>query len=161
MNQQSVFQQFGHITVFFSTLDFFVTLFIIEIVSVEYKASKQPLNDYTTLGKKLRLIQNLSETDVIAPEVLVTVKQELDEAISVANERNRFMHDQWVFDPTTLEKGIINRMAFVDLKNWKTNSSGKIPYSEADLQSLQDRIASLQELFVDALNKVKSISLQS
>lgn len=158
MDQQNIFQIFGHITVFYSTLDFFVTMFILELVSSDYKASNQPLKDSTTLGQKLRIIEKLGDKDVISKEILRDTKTFLVEAILVANERNRFMHDQWEFHPDNLEKGIIRRMAIVGLKDWKPSLRDSEPYTEADLRTLLARIGRLQTQFADAAKKLQALS---
>ena len=155
MTQQIVIQKIGHITVFFSTLDFFVTRFIIELVTDDYKATKPSLNDNTTLGAKLARIEKLQDQDVISPQVLQHIKNFLPEAMEVSRIRNRFMHDQWVFNPETLAKGIINRVEFTDLKGWNTDSKLPMPYTEKDLEDVLSRIGALQTVFANAVETLQ------
>ncbi|TKC57691.1 hypothetical protein FBD94_20680 [Pedobacter hiemivivus] len=129
-------------------------------MSDSYKAVKQPLKDSTTLGVKLKLLDALGEQDVISSVVLQQIKLVLPEAFKVANERNRFMHDQWVFAPQTLENGIINRMSLTDLKNWNTVPTAEVPYTYSDLEDLLRRIGALQHTFGEAVNTLQLLSVK-
>ena len=46
---------------------------------------------------KLKLLGGLASTDVVDPALLGRVQLTLPEALLVAEKRNRFIHDQWLF----------------------------------------------------------------
>jgi hypothetical protein len=153
MTQEGIFKIIGHITIFYATLDFFVTRFIFESVTEEYKSKNKPMTDFITLGQKLDLISNLQDIDVKSADALKQAKLSMDEAKAVAKERNRFIHDLWKFDPRDLENGQITRMSQINLKTWKYDFKVSDAYTEQDLYGLLGRIGHLQKIFGDLVPK--------
>ncbi len=149
MTQESVFRIIGHITIFYSTLDFFVNRFIFENVTENYKLTHKPLSDFATLGQKLDLIKQLKEEDVKSVQTIKAVSMFIDEAIAVAKERNRFIHDLWKFAPEDLANNRITRLTPTNLKKWTFDFKTSEPYTEASLNDLLNRIGQLQIKFCD------------
>ena len=149
LTQEKIFQLFGYISVFYSTLDFMVTNFIAEIVNEEYKPSKNKM-DNLTLGQKLEIVKKLNTTNVKSVEALEIINKVIDEAIKVSKERNRFIHDQWVFNPNDMEKGRIHRVSIKLSEKWKMTVETSHFYTEKDLTELLTKIGKLQVDFSDA-----------
>lgn len=155
MTKEQIFQIFGHISVFYSTLDFFVTVFIFDIVNEEYKSINRPLRDDTTLGTKLRIIKELEESNVTSIESLQKSRIFIDEAILVSKERNRFIHDNWSFAPTDLNQGRISRMSLINLGKWGIDTEHSDFYTMEDLENLLSRLGKLQCDFLDARKLIR------
>lgn len=157
MNREYIFQIIGQTTIFYATLDFLVTRFIIDMASLQFKATEKGFRDTTTLGQKLRIIEKWNDEDVISVSILNEVKLHLEDAILLSQERNRFMHDQWLFDPKDLTQGFIKRISFTDLTTWNTESNLSDPYCIEDFNKLLERIAKQQISFSVYLDKLKLI----
>jgi hypothetical protein len=155
MKIEEVFDLLGHITIFFATLDFLTTLLIYDIITDEYKKNHNPLRDNTTLKQKFVLLKNLKITDVKSEPLLIEIHNFIEEAISISEERNRFMHDQWVFDDKYLEKDTIRKIKIGGLNKWeiKTEESN---HSLQDIQSLLISIGKMQYKVNDALKELKN-----
>ena len=107
---EDFFKVFGHISVFFATLDFFVTYFIMQLVNGKLlnleKKQIDSLSD-RTLGQKFQFLKKIKEGDVKDGKVWSGLQKFLDDAIKLSEKRNRFIHDQWVFDNNAIKKGEI------------------------------------------------------
>ena len=152
MKKEDVFQILGHITIFFSTLDIMTTKLILELVTEEYKSKNRPLNERATLKARFRLLQSLKDHDVKSVEAITVIREFLSEALEVAEERNRFMHDQWEFKEENLIEGFINRCKSVGLVEWKLKNE-KVKYTIPELTALLNRIVKLQIMVGDILTK--------
>ena len=97
----------GHISVFFATLDFFVSEVMILLTG------RVPFSDTATLGQKFDLLSKLKASDVTSAGVLLDLQVELPRAQAVAKERNRYIHDQWIFDSQLVAAGRIRRLKLV------------------------------------------------
>jgi len=144
IDKEEVFKILGHITVYFSTLDVLTTSLIFYLVTDEYKESRKPLSDSMTLANKFRFLQSLKNDDVKNLDVLNRVMGFLDEAILIAQERNRFMHDQWEFKDDNLNNGIIKLYKITGLKDWKWKTEDGVEYNIKKLQDLLSRIGNIQ-----------------
>ena len=101
-------QVIGSISILFSTWDLFSTILAIRLAK---RVTPLPNLDRKTLPQKLHLLKRLAASDVVNPEVLNRVHLALPEALAVAEERNRFIHDQWVFSPESVPLGEISLLS--------------------------------------------------
>ncbi|MCL4840478.1 MAG: hypothetical protein KJZ79_01475 [Bryobacteraceae bacterium] len=103
---EDFFMVLGHISVLFATWDLFATLLLLRLMSSPSSATR--LSD-ATLGRKISILGALGPEEVVDPSLLGEVHQFLSTARETAEMRNRFIHDQWLFDAVNVEKGIITR----------------------------------------------------
>lgn len=136
IEKDEIFNMLGHITVFFATLDFLTTSLIFYLVTDEFKENKKRLSDAMTLANKFRFLQSLADDDVKNLDVLNRVRDFLDEAILIAQERNRFMHDQWEFKEDNLKDGVIKLFKITGLKEWKWKTEDGVEYNIEKLREL-------------------------
>src|SRR5260221_5926104 len=104
---ENFFQVIGEFTIFFATLDFFVSELILRIVHREGVTTKLPFRATDTLAEKLRILECLTPEQVANDELLAEIKNVLPEAQAASRERNRYIHDQWVFSPDIIREGKI------------------------------------------------------
>lgn len=140
---EDFFQILGQISVFFATLDVLTTSVILALVKKEKFSELKPLSDNTTLQQKLLWIKRLNEGCVKNTEALNELKGFIDEAIKVAEERNRYIHDQWLFNPEKIVEGRTTRFKLIGLKNFTCNFEPK-DFSLDDFYLFKDEIAKLQ-----------------
>jgi len=105
---EDFFQVIGHISIFFATLDFLISLILVKLLKEERYSRK--INETTTLGQKLKFLNELKKTDVKFQDIFEKLKEFLPEAIDISKERNKFIHDQWVFKPKLINSGKIERI---------------------------------------------------
>jgi hypothetical protein len=144
--EKEFMQVFGHISVFFATLDFIVTQGLVRLLTPEArdKAKIKTLSK-GTLPEKLIIIQNLSPNDVIDPGVLDKLRTLLPEALEAGQKRNRLIHDQWEFNDQNIANGKIRRLTL----RW-------LPDGRVDLQIDETTIDELYEY----LNEIGSLQIQ-
>jgi hypothetical protein len=140
LTHNDFFQEIGHISVFFATLDLFVSQVIDELTP--YPA---PFKENSTLGQKLNILGDFKSEDVINPEMLAHLKTFLPRAKVAAAERNRYIHDQWIFDPKLISQGRIRRNRY----SLKTLDSKEM--SIQDLTIFRDELGELQKVFAQAI----------
>ena len=102
------YQVLGRITAAFATWDYHVTTLILNLPS----SKGISINDWTTLNKKLEKLKGLHPDQVKSPKVLEKLKNILPEAIRLSKDRNRYIHDHWVFNEDTISVGEIKKMRF-------------------------------------------------
>jgi len=141
LTQKLVFEMLGRITVFYATLDLLVSKLYLELILSD-KASN--VNDTDLLPTKFKALKSLKETDVVSVVALDEIKMFADDAISLAKTRNRFLHDQWVFNPNDLAAGEIRRIKLSGIKErmLKTESC---THSYQDLEDLLKNLGEMQE----------------
>lgn len=145
----------GHICIYFSTLDFFVTAVILVLVDRKRYATGFPVGHNATLGQKLRFLKELSVSDVTNAEVLKDIQASIDGAILVSKKRNRFIHDQLVFSPDEVAKGNIERVKLKIKKDYTFDwDSEKI--NMRDLYDLLGEIGHYQGLYGQFINRLNS-----
>ncbi|MBN1292662.1 MAG: hypothetical protein JXB48_12550 [Candidatus Latescibacteria bacterium] len=151
---EDFFQVFGRICIFFATLDFFVSEVIIRLI----KTNRQiQLSENMTLGQKFKIISDLSPDQVIDPDILFDIKKILPEAIDVSRERNRYIHDQWVFNPELISKGKINRFT-LNFPPQTAYINKQTELTINDLDAFLKRIGELQKKFGAFLDRLPSIN---
>lgn len=101
-------QIIGHISAAFALLDFVTMMLICRLIDGE-NFKKLKIKDKTTLGQKLRILKKLEHVITDYPLCLSELKKILPEAIKIADERNRYIHDQWIFDER-IASGNITRL---------------------------------------------------
>ena len=136
---EDVYKILGQISIFFSTLDILTTSLIFYLTTEEYKKNNKPLNDRMTLAQKFIFLKGLSDKDVKDIDVLNRVRDFLDEAIIISQERNRFIHDQWEFKKDNMNNGTIKLYKITGLKEWKWKTVGV----EYDLQKLNNLLTEI------------------
>lgn len=153
MNTEDDFiKAIGKVSIMFALLDYVVSTLLLRMVGW-VPGSHAPFNDNTTLGQKFELLEKLAPQDVINEEILVDLRKYLPSAKKVACERNRYMHDQWIFDPKLIQHGRIGRhRPLLSLK-----SSTQEVLLE-DMYRFAREIGDLQRIFVNALNSLDASS---
>ena len=149
--KEDFFQAIGHISVLFATLDLFVTLAFLHLVGVWKTSLPAPFNDYTTLGQKLRLLENLKPNEVVNPGLLATLQSQLPWIIDIAKERNRYIHDMWIFKPDLISQGRIQRARLEagGLKNGSLSEPEEMTLD--DLYKFAKEVGEAQKVFANAL----------
>ncbi len=137
------FKVFGEISVHFATLDALATLLILRLVRVECIEKKNPIDDRTTLGQKFRFLEKLRDDQVFDQDILNSLKNVLERSIELSDERNRYIHDQWVFAENTIARGEIERVTFTELDKWLVGAKTK-KFTLADLQAFRGQIDDMQ-----------------
>jgi hypothetical protein len=138
LSNQDFFQEIGHISVFFATLDFFVSI-LIDQITINPQAIS--LAGTSTLAQKFRFLSKLNSEEVRDIVKLNEVKKYLSRAKMAAQERNRYIHDQWVFAPDLIPQGRIRRSRYSS-KRWDTKE-----LSMSDLIAFRAELGELQKIF--------------
>lgn len=144
------FKLLGKISVLFATLDFAVTEVILKIAKSETGSFKLPAEN-STLGKKLRFLKESSFSSALGLTAMEHLSGFLPAAIEVADERNRYIHDQWIFNQDFISKGKIERI--------KMTSSGlkeKVLLTLEDISEFEMKIAKIQHPFFNFLCNTSS-----
>jgi hypothetical protein len=150
--QADFFQVFGHISVFFATWDILLTMLLVRLVREEIEL---PDLARATLGQKLRFLEGLTSGQVSRPEVLDRLFKILPDAIAVSEERNRFIHDQWVFAPSGIPNGEITRITFQSIPGRRFNTIEK-KLSIRDLNAFLRSVGHQQQIFGSFLTELES-----
>jgi hypothetical protein len=143
---EDCFRVFGHICVFFATLDFFVSIVVMRVVRL---GTKLPDLSSATLGQKLRFLSDLKPENTVNEAVLAQIQDALPEAIEVGKTRNRFIHDLWKFAPEAVEDGFIERssLAFNESAFARTIDISSERYSLNDLYGFLEQVGEQQKFF--------------
>jgi hypothetical protein len=150
---EDFFQVFGHISIFFATWDFFVSTIITRVAGPDCKLS----NLYgATLGRKLQYLKSLKPEQSLNGPVLRQIQSALPMAIEISNQRNRFIHDQWVFNPDKIKHGLIDRLTLksCEVAGSITFSSDTETHSLVDLYEFLGKIGEQQKVFGELLNQI-------
>jgi hypothetical protein len=135
-------QVIGRISVFFATLDFITSLVIIELIGRE-STLPLPFSEKSTLTHKFYALEKMDPGKTSSPQVLNEIKLLLPHAIEVANERNRYIHDQWMFRPDLVRAGKIGRVRM----NFVQKLGVPSEFSIDDLNQFLRSIGELQNQF--------------
>lgn len=153
-SNEDFFQVFGHISVFFATLDFFVTAIITRMVRPENIALRRL--ERATLGQKLQYLADLHEEETFHPEICKRVQKAIPAALTIAELRNRFIHDLWKFAPDDVAQGVLERL------NLRPGQKGAVVtfdfckerYSLEQMYDLLKDIGRLQHTFAAFLDEL-------
>ena len=134
--EKDFFQVLGHISVFFSTLDVLTSIFIRQQIKSDFHLK---FNDKTTLGQKYKILQGFNQEHFVSLEVYSDFVNILPEAIEISEKRNRFIHDQWIFNQKNIEVGTIERgmLKVFETGKWKM---------DIDVHTLDELYVFLNEL---------------
>jgi hypothetical protein len=138
------FRILGHISVFFATLDLFASEVILRLTGWT-SGTALPFGETATLGHKLTLLGEMRPEHVANSAVLLDLQRELPRAQTAARERNRYIHDQWIFDPTLIPQGRIRRA------RWPLGQAAVQELTLQELHSFLQEIGQLQRVFAGAL----------
>lgn len=150
---EDFFQILGHISVFFATLDFLVTLLMMRLIDYEKTKHKSPINEKTTLKQKFRILRDLSDDKVFDVDILTKFREFLDEAIEISEKRNRYIHDQWLFSPELIKSGKIGRLTLTQIAEGTINPKGEKLTIE-ELKEFLNEIGSLQKRVNELFDKL-------
>lgn len=151
------FQVFGHITIFYATWDLFTTILIARLVKPEYDVPDQN----STLGAKLHFLEMLKKDRVVNADLLAKIQAELPESQEVSRQRNRFIHDQWVFEPEAVAQGRIKRRALRIEKGWgvRLTALDPIEFHISQLYSFLRVIGEQQKKFANYMSELPEITV--
>lgn len=143
---ENFFEVIGHTSVLFSTWDILTSLLLIRLVK---RQTLLPDLDRKTLGQKLQLLKGLASNDVVDVAVLERVQSALPEALPVAEKRNRFIHDQWLFSPETVVVGEIVLLSVEVVMGSEGRTFSMVPttFHITDLQGFLDTLGKQQVIF--------------
>jgi len=143
----------GKISIFFATLDFLSSRLIVEL---DIQDVEKLFKSNATLNQKFGLLNKLTETQVKQRETFKKLKEILPKAIDLSEQRNRFIHDQWVFNPNNISEGKIERIEIVNFhkSNFKIQ---KTIHTIENLYALLGEIGKIQIQIGNLLNEIKTI----
>ncbi|EGR1738183.1 hypothetical protein V8065_004599 [Vibrio parahaemolyticus] len=144
---EDYFAIIGKISIFFSTVDLFATEFILTLNSLESSSFRLP-KETATLGMKIGLLESLVVVHPDARDALDYIHENLTSIKKVSNERNRYMHDQWVFAPDKIKNGYIDRIRLTGSGLKETTT-----LSYRDLITFCNEVGHVQKIFCEAMRK--------
>ncbi len=144
---EDFFEIIGKVTVFFSTVDLLATELISKFKSIETEPFKLP-KETATLGMKIGFIEKIVVTSPQAIAALNHIYENLTFIKEVANERNRYMHDQWIFNQEIIKSGRIER---IRLTSSGLKESTSLSYD--DLNNFCNEVGKVQSIFAEAMKK--------
>jgi hypothetical protein len=157
---EDFFQVLGRISIFFATADFITTEIIIRLIKDESRDEIKPLEDSSTLTQKLKWLQQLTLESVTDSLILEDLKFFLPWAIDISLERNRYIHDQWVFNKEDILVGKINRARIIGLKKFKIEIEQKM-FTIDNLYTFLTEVGEMQKKLFEILNKLPSSTVKS
>jgi hypothetical protein len=146
----------GHLSVFYSTLDFFVELLILGLV-----ASGKSTKAGVTLGQKVTFLQKLDPSDTVDPALFGEFSKSLPQLKVLADKRNRLLHDQWSFSQENLRRGVVALMR-IDLES--ENLAEMLKSADYDLsyfQTLLSEVGDAQKAVMATVEKLGGIRLSN
>jgi len=144
-SEDDYFRLLGRISVKFATLDLMVTELMLKLIQREEDNFDRPW-EQATLGKKLKYLQDTQFTSEYGVKIKILLSDILEKAIEIAKERNRYIHDQWIFDPNSITNGLIDRIRLTS-SGLKERSSLSIE----DIKEFERKLAFIQRPFLELL----------
>ncbi|MCS0413215.1 hypothetical protein ND932_15230 [Vibrio diabolicus] len=144
---EDYFTIIGKISIFFSTVDLFATELILKLNSIEANKFRLP-KETATLGMKIGFLEDLVVAHPDAKNALDYIYENLASIKKVSNERNRYMHDQWVFAPDRIKSGNIDRIRLTSSGLKETTT-----LSYSDLITFCNEVGQVQQVFAEAIRK--------
>ena len=134
---EDFFARIGRVSLLFATLDFYTS----EILARLQSGSSLPFKDTDTLGRKLKVMADLGSIGPEYQDLLAQLQAHLPTALAIAAERNRFIHDLWVFDAPLVAAGRIRRVR----PRFEKGKPGEWrELTIADLDSFGDQLLAIQ-----------------
>ena len=154
ITKEEIFQFIGHATVFYATLDVFMAVLCHTLVPYGSPARRK-IRGSMTLGQRARLLVELDDGTVSNPKALIELQKVLPEIIELSEIRNRFIHDQWVFNERNLERGDIDSFRIEFSKDGKPLRE-TTRYTRSTMNRLIGRIGEAQIAVGNVMGKVGS-----
>ena len=149
---------FGKISTLFSSLDFFVTSVILKLIK---NPTTKKITNNTTLGQKLRILKSLTPSDVVDIEILNCTNSIINTAIIVSDDRNRFIHDLWVFNESNISQGIITKHRMTGLNDFELRVGEDIcEYTLKDLDAEVQKILFIEAFFAELLHRLDNTTTE-
>jgi hypothetical protein len=152
ITKEEIFQFIGHVTVFYATLDVFMAVLCHTLVPYG-SPFRRKIRGSMTLGQRSRLLAELDAETVTNPEALIELQKALPEIIELSEIRNRFIHDQWVFNEQNLERGDVECLRIEFSKDGKLLRE-TTRYTRATMNRLIRRIGEAQKVVGNVMGKV-------
>lgn len=152
ISKEEIFQFIGHVTVFYATLDVFMAMLCHTLVPCGSPARRK-IRGSMTLGQRARLLAELDADTVTSPKILIELQKALPEIIELSEIRNRFIHDQWVFNEQNLKRGEIDSFRIEFNKDGKLLRETTL-YTRATMKSLIGRIGEAQKVVGNVMGKL-------
>lgn len=143
----------GWITILFSTIDYYISEIILRLIN-DPDPNRLPFTDKTTLGRKLCFIEKLRPEQVTNIEALSAIQALLPEAMKISEERNRYIHDQWILKEALLKENKICRIRLRVTPDHKICGEETL-LSMDDLQKCFAEIGELQKKII-AIDEILS-----
>ncbi len=146
---EDFFKLFGHISVFFATWDMLTNILIFRLV-------KNPnIDSRMTLGEKIKYLGHLDSNEVDDLDVLKDIKDFIEEsARDVSQERNRYIHDQWIFKESDIDEGKIERSEIVLKPESKDLHLKTTRFSIADIEKFLVKVGACQKKTTDLIARL-------
>lgn len=150
----------GHISIVFSTWDFFVAMII---TGMNPPGTTSPALDDWTLIQKLRHLKGLDLNQVVYRRLLERIQSAAPRAIEVSRQRTRFLRDLWAFPPEKVSRGSIER---IGLEIEGRPEGGKLSfqtetYSLSQLYDLASKVRQQHDLFLGFLSEMPCFDLKA
>ncbi len=145
---EDFYQVFGHISLFFTTWDFLLSQILVSII--DPSKTKIHITERMTLGQKLQVVDDLRPEHVSTPIILEELKQLLPEEKPVAEKRNRFIHDLWLFAPEAVGRGQISRLKI----SFREKGAFVVDQQQTTLDELYkflEKVGTMQQLCQDVI----------
>jgi hypothetical protein len=160
---EEFFQIIGRVSIVFATMDFFATQIIFRLTSAEeYESLK--IGDNTTLGTKLYKMNKINAIDNTYPSVINELRKILPKAIAISKERNRYMHDLWIFKESDICNGEICRVRPRRKNSLNINTSdmdNNVTLKIHDLYSFCDEIIKIQNAMRKIADSIPSVNIDN
>ena len=148
--EDDFFRLIGKISVSFSVLDYFTSDFMRDLTK-HPSSQALPFLATDTLGRKFSILKKMKSEDASNPDVLAECKSLLPKAFSIADERNRYIHDQWIFDRDLTPSGKIRRIKMT----FQGVEDGNTEVSIEDLNQFLDKVVALQDQVIKIHKKLR------
>ena len=152
ITKEEIFQFIGHVTVFYATLDVFMAILCHTLVPYGSPVRRK-IRGSMTLGQRSQLLAELDADTVTSPQTLIELQKVLPEIIKLSEIRNRFIHDQWVFDEQNLKRGEIDSFRIELSKDGKLLRD-TTRYTRETMNSLIGRIGEAQKVVGNVMGRV-------
>ena len=152
ITKEEIFQFIGHVTVFYATLDVLMSMLCQSLIPYGSPVRRK-IRGSMTLGQRARLLADLDAGTVTNSKALIELQKALPEIIELSEIRNRFIHDQWVFDEQNLERGDIDsfRIEFSKDGNLIRETTR---YTRTTMKRIIGRIGEAQKVVGNVMGKV-------
>jgi len=136
MNNTEEFQiVIGEICLVFSTTDWYTTTLMFFLFDKSKTNKYTKVSEQTTLGQKFKMLKEAKPEEVTNQEILATLHGFVDDAIRLADKRNRYIHDLWMFNEQLLQEGRFRRMK---MRKLGENTHFVLHWTDHNVQEVRD-----------------------